>query len=166
MWITVMRHGIAHDRDAPDCPPDPERRLTELGVRRTAQAAQGLRALTPEIDLCVTSPYLRARETMALAVSALGLEGVPLEVSDALLPMADPSDILVLLRKRTPSSVLLTGHGPHVDRLLTLLLTGHDGERTWMKKAGAALLETKNALEPGQALLKWMIPPKALRALA
>jgi hypothetical protein len=35
-----------------------------------------------------------------------------------------------------------------------------------MKKAGAALLETKNALEPGQALLKWMIPPKALRALA
>lgn len=166
MWIYVMRHGIAHDRDEEDCPPDAERRLTDVGRSRTRMAARGLAATSPEIDLCVTSPYLRATETMTIAVEELRLDNVPLEVSEALVPMAEPDAIVALLRARRPTGALLVGHGPHVDRLLTLMLTGRDGEQTWLKKAGVALLETKHAVEPGQALLRWLIPPKALRALA
>jgi phosphohistidine phosphatase len=166
MQITVMRHGIAHDREAPDCPPDPERRLTELGIKRTRQAASGLKQLVPDIDRCITSPYLRATETLALAVEGLDLRHIPVEESETLIPMADPSDVLAVLRERRAQSVLLVGHAPHLDRFLTLMLTGQDGEQTWLKKAGAALLEVEAALEPGDALVRWIVPPKALRALA
>lgn len=165
MWIYVMRHGIAHDREADDCPPDPQRRLTEVGRRRTREAARGLNALSPDVDVCLSSPYVRALQTMDIARDAIGLKERPLEVTESLLPEAPPEDVLALLRELRPGGALLVGHAPHVDRLITLLLTGHDGQQTWMKKAAVARLEVKQAVEPGKALLRWLIPPKALRAL-
>jgi hypothetical protein len=40
MRLYLMRHGIAIDREDPDCPPDPERYLTPKGIQRTRAAAR------------------------------------------------------------------------------------------------------------------------------
>ena len=52
MQLYIVRHGIAIDREAPKCPADPERYLTEEGKEKTRQVATGLAAL----GVAVTTP--------------------------------------------------------------------------------------------------------------
>ena len=59
MRIVLLRHGIAIDRDHPDCPPDPERFLTSEGQQRTRRAVKGLRRLDVRPDLVLSSPWTR-----------------------------------------------------------------------------------------------------------
>ena len=45
MMLYLVRHGIAIDRDDPACPAEAERYLTEEGLKRTREAARGIRRL-------------------------------------------------------------------------------------------------------------------------
>ena len=52
-------------------------------------------------------------------------------------------------------------------RLASLLCTGSDDAlRIDVKKGGVLLLDVEEPVEPGRATLRWVLPPKALRALA
>ena len=64
MLLYLVRHGIAMDREDPNCPPDTERALTPRGMKRTHAAALGLLALKVKPDAALTSPgWLRAAQT-------------------------------------------------------------------------------------------------------
>src|SRR3954467_14791230 len=69
--IWFLRHG-----DAEDGSPDFDRRLTGKGERQSRDAGAALAALGVELDICLTSPRVRARETARLACEPLGLEPV------------------------------------------------------------------------------------------
>lgn len=166
MLVYVLRHGIAHDRMDPDCPPDAARALTPEGTEKTREAMRGLHALRPTITHRYTSPLLRAVQTLEVATEVLGLGHTPRTVSDALLPAADPEAAAALLRHDGPEGALLAGHAPHVDALVAWLVCGPGRERTALKKAGVALLDVPERVGPGTADLLWLLPPKALRALA
>lgn len=166
MLVYVVRHGIAHDRADPACPPDPERALTLEGRRRTHEVARGLLALKPRVDRLYTSPWLRAVQTLEVVREELALDEAPVTETEALLPDADPGEIAALLRRDRPRGALLTGHAPHVEVLVTWLLGGGDEPRVAMKKAAVALLDVPPTVEPGSAELQWLLPPRALRALA
>lgn len=163
MRLVIFRHGIAQDRDDPKSPPDPERRLTPEGIQKTRAAARGLRALEAVPDAVLTSPFRRARETADLVVSALRLK-LTVQVTDALLPDAEPQALLKALAKlKDADTALVTGHAPHVDEFLARSL-GCPGPVTELKKAGAACLEV-NPHSARRARLVWLLEPKALRAL-
>ena len=53
MQLYIVRHGLAIDREDPNCPADPERFLTEEGIEKTKQAAKGVAeiAATPDLML-------------------------------------------------------------------------------------------------------------------
>src|SRR5580700_6869597 len=74
MRLYLMRHGVAVDREDPDCPPDPERYLTPKGIDRTRAAAQGLLELKVKPDALFTSPYVRAVQTGELVCEVLDLD--------------------------------------------------------------------------------------------
>ncbi len=74
MRLYLMRHGIAIDREDPDCPPDPERYLTPKGIQRTRAAARGLRALRVKPTALLTSPFVRAVQTGEIVCEVLGLD--------------------------------------------------------------------------------------------
>lgn len=162
MHLIVFRHGIAHDRDAPDCPSDPERRLTEKGVRRTRQAALGLGALQVRPHRIYTSPYLRAHETAEIATEALGVARSVVSSQDALLPDRDPAEILEILRGHTDEEVMVVGHAPHLDDLISRCL-GQDRIVARLKKAGAALLAFDSPDSPAE--LRWLLPAWVLREI-
>jgi len=63
MHLYLIRHGIALDREDPNCPPDTERPLTPKGLKRSHAAARGLRALGIKPNAVLTSPWLRAAQT-------------------------------------------------------------------------------------------------------
>src|SRR5690606_36199339 len=117
VWIHLLRHGIAIDRDDPHCPADPLRELTDKGKVRTQEVAEAFAGLYPVIDAIAVSPYRRAQQTADIFIEALGLENVLRWDCDALMPMEDPDRALDALRSRPAQGVLVVGHAPSLDRL-------------------------------------------------
>ena len=88
--------------------------LTEDGLgRRPRDVARGLAALESGIELVLTSPFARARQTAEPAARALKLSNRLRETS-ALEPDRDPEEILGEVREEKVESVLLVGHEPHL----------------------------------------------------
>src|SRR6266852_1959206 len=162
MQLYIVRHGIAIDREDPKCPPDPERYLTEEGVEKTAQVANGVAALGIAGDLFLTSPYVRAVQTAEIFANALDYAKQKIRRTDMLLPGAEPSHIFrELAKEKQASSVLLFGHAPQLDDVIATAL-GSKKHLTALKKAGVALVELKRVSPPIGALVL-LATPKLLR---
>lgn len=163
MRVILFRHGIAHDRADPGCPPDPERALTDEGRKKTRKAARGLIRVGVQVTRIITSPYVRARETADIAAEILGIAADHVVVSDAMLPQAAPYAIFQALHAfdHVDAEILCVGHSPHLDRALALAITGDRVPVTALKKAGAALLELDELPRPHGELV-WLMPPKVL----
>jgi phosphohistidine phosphatase len=120
LWL--LRHA-----EAADGLPDDERPLTEQGVRQAEAAGRALARLGVHIDVCLSSPKLRALQTAQLACEPLG---IPVTSSPALA--GEPFDVHELIAGL--GDVLLVGHDP------SFSLTLHDltGAQARMKKGGLA----------------------------
>jgi phosphohistidine phosphatase len=164
MMIYLFRHGLAIDREDPECPPDPKRFLTRKGVEKTRAAAMGLRALGLATEMILSSPYVRAMQTAELAAEALEFPRARITQTDALLPPAHPAQLMKVLANTKASAVLCVGHAPNLDEVIAYAL-GAQASFTALKKAGAAGLEMES-LSPGKGTLLWLHTPKSLRLLA
>jgi phosphohistidine phosphatase len=123
--IWFLRHG-----DAEDGSPDFERKLTEKGRRQSHHAGATLAALDVELDICLTSPRVRARETAELACESLDVE---IAVEERLSGgQFDPLELAAGL-----DNVLLVGHEPDFSDVIAELTGG----RVDMKKGGLAGVE-------------------------
>jgi phosphohistidine phosphatase len=122
LWL--LRHA-----EAVDGIPDEDRVLTERGVRQATDAGRALHAIGAEIDLCLSSPKVRARQTAELACEVLGVE---VETEQRLA--GQPVDVEDLIAGR--GNVLLVGHDPS----FTLLVHDLTGAQARMKKGGVAAI--------------------------
>jgi len=160
--VVLFRHGIAVDRDDPECPPDELRPLTPRGLRRTRAAATGLRRLSVAPALILTSRLVRARHTAEIAADVLGLSPRRIRETRALAPDALPDELLEEVVELKLDAVLCVGHAPGLDLVLAEALGFRDRPPVRLKKAGAACL----ALDPANgSQLVWVLEPSALRAL-
>lgn len=163
MWIYVLRHGIAHDREAADCPPDPERALTDKGANRTRAAAEGMAVLGIEADVVFTSRYVRARQTADIARAEVARSAELVELPE-LEPGGGASKVCRAIRKHRSDSAMCVGHAPDLDELIAYLL-GVAEPVTHLKKAGLACIEADRA-DAGRGQLVAIYPPRTLRQLA
>ena len=162
MWIHLLRHGIAFDREDPRCPPDPQRPLTDKGVTRTRAVAKGLRRIGLEVDAILTSPYLRARQTADIVHDALAPE-VPLKQLSSLVPDGEPAKMLEAIVAKKFDAPLCVGHAPSLDALVSYIV-GCDGAVMRLKKAGLCSLFLERAARGG-GRLHAALPPSMLRGL-
>ena len=159
MELWLLRHAAAEDRSPSGR--DEDRSLTKEGAERAQAVARGLAALEPGIELVLTSPYLRARQTAEPAVEELGLEK-SFRDSRALEPGSDPEEILGEAEAEGHDSVLLVGHQPHLGILLGRLVCGTPGSEIPLKKAAVARV----SLEKGRrGSLKALLPAKVLEQI-
>ena len=142
--IWLLRHGDAEDGSGT---PDAERELTEKGERQARDAGRALKALGVGLDICLTSPRVRARRTAELACEALG---TPIEEDDRLA--GGDFDPLELAAGR--GEVMLVGHEPDFSSAIALVT----GSRVKMKKGGIAAIEDH--------MLHVLMRPKDLKAIA
>jgi phosphohistidine phosphatase len=162
MQLYIVRHGIAIDREDPKCPPDPERYLTEEGIDKTKQVAEGVVALGATADLLMSSPYVRAMQTAEIFAEALKYPKPKIRRSDLLLPGGEASLLYrELARDRQSKTVFCFGHAPQLDELISVGL-GSKHNVTALKKAGVAVLEFKRVSPPSGQLV-WLATPKLLR---
>ena len=163
MYLYLVRHGIAVDRDDPHCPSDTERPLTPIGIKKSQAAAHGLLALGVQPDAVLTSPWLRASQTADIFCEVMGFSTKKIIRSDVLKGTSAPPDLFRELAKLKAKEVLCFGHEPHLHQLIGLVL--HTSSRiTELKKAGVACLELER-VSPPQGQLIALYPPKTLRLL-
>jgi phosphohistidine phosphatase len=141
--IWLLRHADA-ESDAPD---DASRRLTDKGKRQSEAAAAALAKLGVEVDVCLSSPKVRALETAQIVAEGLG---VAVEEAEALRGGDFDLDGLVAGR----GDVVLVGHEPDFSRAIKLAT----GARVELKKGGIAAID-------GGTLVALLRPPQ-LRAIA
>jgi phosphohistidine phosphatase len=163
--LIVVRHATAWERDAERWPDDRLRPLRPLGIRRFRAACSGLAQLVSHVDAVWTSPYVRAVETAAIlqqeahwpvarAVEALG-EGAP-----------QGPVLRAVAAARGIATLVLVGHAPSLDQLVTLAVTGRQTPAiVALRKGGMACLRFETTVRPGAATLQWVAPPRLLRAI-
>ena len=140
--IWLLRHG-----DAEDGSPDAERPLSEKGERQARAAGAALAALGVRIEMCLTSPKVRAAETARLACEPLGVDprhepklaGGPFDAEQLAAGVDE---------------VLLVGHDPD----FSMAVHEMTGAQVRMKKGGLA------GVERGE--LKVLLRPAELEAIA
>jgi phosphohistidine phosphatase len=140
--IWLLRHG-----DAEDGSPDSERRLTEKGREQARAVGVAMKALSLEIDACLTSPKVRAAETARLACEPLGVEpqlepklaGGPFDAEALAAGLGD--------------DVLFVGHDPDFSMAVHSLT----GAQVRMKKGGLA------GIEKGELMV--LMRPRELKRL-
>jgi phosphohistidine phosphatase len=142
--IWLLRHGEAEDGGGK---PDAERDLTEKGERQSRDAGRALKALGVELDVCLTSPKVRARRTAELACEALG---APIE-EDARLAGGDFDPLEVAAGR---GEVMLVGHEPDFSSAVAVVT----GSRVKFKKGGVAAIDDH--------VLHVLMRPKDLKPIA
>jgi phosphohistidine phosphatase len=163
MLLYLMRHGIAIDREDPDCPAEAERYLTPKGIDRTREAARGLRDLRISPTTLLTSPYVRAVQTGEIVCDVLDLDPKQLRATDALKPEAKAARLAEELEKVSGDDVMCFGHAPQLDDFIAHAVRA-SAAFTALKKAGVACLDIEG-LSPLRSTLEWLLTSKTLRHL-
>jgi phosphohistidine phosphatase len=162
--LYLVRHAIAAER-GPNYPDDRERPLTSEGIARFKQSVEGLKDLDCSVDLVLTSPLVRAAHTAELLVA--GLKSKPrTEQLDALAPGGRLSAVLEAVRSfaKRYRRIALVGHEPDLGELAAKLLQAR-GEVEF-KKGAVCCIQLDGAMPTGPGILRWLLPPKALRKMA
>jgi phosphohistidine phosphatase len=160
--LYFVRHGLAEER-GDTWPDDTKRPLTEEGMARLRKAVRGLSRIGVAIDVVLTSPLVRARQTAEIVAG--GLDPRPSIVNvDSLAPAGSYAAVLADLEKHSRKSRLaLVGHEPMMGELAARLVgSRHPIE---FKKGGVCRIDVENLPPAGPADLRWMLTPKILRAL-
>jgi phosphohistidine phosphatase len=162
--LYLIRHGIAEE-PSPGAP-DSERRLTREGRVKTQRAMRGLMSLRPELEVILTSPLARARETAEILAAELG--SVDIETFPALASGESTRSLCAALATRScRSGVALVGHEPDLGELASYILTGDESAaHLRFRKAGVATFELESLAQLRPATLRWFLPPSLLRRLA
>lgn len=154
MNIYFLRHGDAEARAPGESDAQPE--LTAWGKQQSQQTAQWLSQHGITVDLVVSSPLLRARQTAEAVAAALRTEVMEDErLSGGRLTL--PALAAIIAETGTTDSLLLVGHEPDLSTIIGELTGG----KVDMKKAAIALVSSPR-VQTGSGELAWLVPP-ALR---
>jgi phosphohistidine phosphatase len=160
--LYLIRHGLAEERgDA--WPDDSKRPLTADGISRMRKEARGLARLGVALDVMLSSPLVRARQTAELV--AAGLDPRPSLVTvDSLAPDGNYAAVIGDLEKHARKThIALVGHEPAIGELAARLIGSRHALE--FKKGAVCRIDLDEIPPAGPGKLRWMLTPKILRSL-
>jgi len=162
MELYVLRHAIALSAAEAGVSQDAERPLSEEGVDKMKKIAAAMSRIGVEVDLVLSSPYVRAKDTAILAHERMGKQS-RLEFSDALASGQDAKHILAELKQRFQKtrSIMIVGHEPDLSSLIGRI-TSLGRLRLEMKKAGLAKIEITELAPELKGNLEWLLTPRVM----
>ena len=155
MRLYLIQHGEAKPKQQ-----DPERPLTEKGLRDVRKVAEFIKPLGLRVRAVLHSGKARAAQTAEVLASAVDAdEGIVQR--DGLGPN-DPVDPVAKDIRRAAEDLMIVGHLPFLGKLAARLLTGSESaEVVAFRNGGIVCLE----YDPDRAWrLAWMITPELISA--
>ena len=141
---------------------DFDRPLNNRGREAAPLVGQFIQKGKLRVDLIISSPAARARQTAALVKEAAGLSAELLY--DERIYEADAASLLEVVRQAAESAdaLMLVGHNPGMEELVELLT----GEVQGMPTAALAYIsldvEKWSKVRAGEGHLEWLVRPKEL----
>jgi phosphohistidine phosphatase len=166
MFILLVRHAKAEARSllGLGAKRDVRRPLTDAGRKRMRRAAKALHRLVPAVDVIVSSPLIRARETAEILAGRY--DNMAIVDLMPLSPGGSEQELLDWLREqRQDAAVVLVGHEPDFGFLASWLLTGKKSPFIPLRKGAACLIRFDETPAAGGGVLEWMLTPKLLDKL-
>ena len=169
MRLYLMRHGPAGNSETWQGD-DRLRPLTGKGQQKVRAAAEGLKQLDPGVDLLITSPLVRARQTAEIVAKALHLD---VEEQESLAPgfgLAQLASLLASLLASHPDTrgIMLFGHEPDFSGVIGQLIAAPHPAQVEMKKGACCALDLPDPTAEqlaGSATLLWLMTPRQLALL-
>jgi phosphohistidine phosphatase len=156
MRCYFLRHGLAGDREA-WTGDDARRPLTPEGRDRMKREAEAIDDLGLGLDLIVTSPLARAKQTAQIVADRLKMDDRLVE-DERLGIDLDPERLRAVLEAHAGvAAIMVVGHEPSMSETIGTLIG--DG-RIELKKGGLACVELDGSFRSGT--LAFLIPPKIL----
>lgn len=114
--LYFIRHGVAEDRgDA--WPDDTKRPLSADGMSRMRKSARGLVNIGVTLDVVLTSPLVRTRQTAEIVAGAFDVRP-PIVTAESLVPGGSYPALLAELSKHSRRSrIALVGHETGIGEL-------------------------------------------------
>ena len=166
MNIYIVRHAIAVERGTEGYDDDSQRPLTDTGRKKMKKIAKGLERLGIKLDVILTSPYVRARDTAKILADRFDMMD-KIYFTDNLIPPGNfESLIFEIHEKYDVGSIALVGHEPMLSSLVSWLTTGDTDSRITMKKGGVAFLISDSLYQDGRATLEWLLTPSLMIELS
>ena len=157
MQLYILRHGIAENVKPGES--DPDRALTAEGKKKLRETLRVVQRAGVAPELMISSPYIRAMETAAIAMEVLGCKEALLQTK-VLIPTSDPKPVWEEIRvHKSVASLMLVGHEPLLSALAAYLL-GAPSVYVDMKKGTIIRIDIESFGPQPRGVLKWMLVPK------
>jgi phosphohistidine phosphatase len=161
MEIYLMQHGEAYAEDQ-----DQERSLTPGGEDQIRASGKALRKLGVDVDLIVSSPKKRARQTAEIVGGELGYSGEEIAVTETLEPLAPAEDAIAYIRRYgEKEKVFLAGHLPSLGVIASKLVSQEAHVSIHFEMGGVCRIDVE-VLPTHEGDLRWVFPPTQLKLLA
>jgi len=160
--LFLIRHGVAEERgDA--WPDDAKRPLSEDGIERFQKSARGLARLDVWIDVVLTSPLVRARQTAEIVASAFDPRPSIITI-ESLAPGGSYASLVADLEKHgRKTRIALVGHEPAIGELGARLIgSRHSFE---FKKGAVCRIDVDEIPPVGPGDLRWFLTPKVMASI-
>ena len=157
--IYILRHG--HAQDPGEGLNDFDRPLTEEGVEKINKLSLLFCKLDANLDMVLSSPYVRARQTAEIFVENL-IPKPDLEMVDFLVSGTSSKEISRgLMEYSSCENILIVGHSPDLEVFLGKLI---GAERVILKKGALAKVNFQNDIELSGEL-EWLITSKIVKKI-
>ena len=166
MNLYIVRHAIAIERGTPDYKDDSQRPLTDSGSKKMKKIARGLEGLGVQLDVILTSPYIRARDTAKILADRYDMTDRIYFSENLISPGNFEALVFEIHEKYDLANVALVGHEPMLSSLISWLITGDADARITLKKGGVAYLSSDSIYQDGRATLEWLLTPALMIELS
>ncbi|OAI47518.1 hypothetical protein AYO44_09400 [Planctomycetaceae bacterium SCGC AG-212-F19] len=158
MDLYVIRHADAQPLSE-TITDDAERPLTDTGIAQSKALGQCLQRLGVRLDVVLTSPLLRARQTAEELVKVWSKPAPPVEVVDALVDASKRKKLSSVVRDVAKESIALIGHQPDL-AVYAGWLIGSKKANLDLDKSGVACIRCPEAPDRGSGTLLWLVTPQ------
>jgi phosphohistidine phosphatase len=157
--LLIVRHALAHERDASRWPDDEQRPLSLAGRRKFRRFAALAGSWVPAPDVVLCSPLRRARQTARILRRRANFPKA--KKTSSLRPETPTQMLIKELGARSEKCVVIVGHEPALSRLVVRLLGWNRQATRWRIKKGAIVwLSFKSSVRAGNASLVAYLPTR------
>lgn len=147
---------------------DFDRPLAPRGLKDAPLMGQMAKSLDVVPDKIISSPALRAKETVELFSRAAGFGGEI--IYEKKLYAGSPEIYRKVVSMHSGTGILmLVGHNPVMEEFLGMICTGHNTIPAIMPTSGFACVDIDNPaikeIYPGSGHLKWFLAPGIIRKI-